>query len=74
MARKITSRPSAQQATLVYAEWKAKALTLLGGRPGMMSEREWKRAFIAGTSPEEAAALAGTHRRNVVAADPRRKR
>jgi hypothetical protein len=69
MPRKITSRPSAQQATLLYAEWKAKALTLLGGRPGTMSERELKRAFFTGLLPEEVAAevaaLAGAHRRNV---------
>jgi hypothetical protein len=74
MARKLTSHASAQQATLVYAEWKAKALTLLGSRAGTMPERKWKRAFVAGMSPDEAAALTATNRRNVVVVDSRRRR
>jgi hypothetical protein len=46
----------------------------MGGRPGTMPEREWKRAFITGTSPEDAAKLADTYKRNAVAADRKRKR
>ena len=44
-------------------------VTLLGGRPGIMPQREWGRLFVIGTSPEDAAKVAETYRQNTQAAD-----
>ena len=47
---------------------------VLGGRPGTMPEREWKRSYITGLDPESVAKLAETYRRNNFAADPKRRK
>jgi hypothetical protein len=39
-----------------------------------MPQREWRRLFITGASPEEAAQAVERHRHNTRAADRRRKR
>ena len=57
-----------------YAEWKARAAEITGGRAGTMREVEWKRALIIGLDPERAAALVETYKRNNAAADRKRKR
>jgi hypothetical protein len=76
MPRKTTPRRPSQpaEAPLSYPQWKARAVEIMGGRPGTMRESAWKREFITGATPEEAAALAATYRRNTMAADRKRKR
>ena len=54
--------------------WKARVVTLLGGRSGTMPQREWRRLFITGSSPQDAAKIAETYRRNTQAAAPKRRR
>ena len=39
-----------------------------------MPEREWKRSYITGMTPDDAAKLAETYKRNTMAADPKRRR
>lgn len=55
--------PTAPQGS--YAQWREHAAAVLERRgisPGVMREREWRRLFIAGVTPEEAAARAETGR------------
>jgi hypothetical protein len=46
-----------------YAEWRARCAALLVGQgisAGVMREREWRKLFIQGSSPEDAVRHAGT--------------
>jgi hypothetical protein len=54
-----------------YAAWNARAVALMR-RP--MPEREWKRMFIAGLTPEDAARQAETYWHNATVADRTRRR
>jgi hypothetical protein len=45
---------------LTYAAWKARAVEIMGGRAGIMPEREWKRAYITNMTLDDAAKLAET--------------
>ena len=76
MARKTSPRPPARATAkpLTYAEWKAAAVEIMGGRAGTMPGREWKRSYVTGLDPESVAKLAETYKRITVAADPKRKR
>ena len=50
-----------------YAEWRVREVAVLERRgilPGVMREREWRQLFIAGATPEEAAARADTENHN----------
>jgi hypothetical protein len=48
----------------IYSAWKAQALAALEG-PTTMLEREWKRIFVRGMTPEQAAQHAATYNRPV---------
>ena len=75
MARKQKPASSAKPAEpLTHAQWKARAVEIMGGRAGTMPEREWKRAYITNMTAKDAAALAETYKRNTMAADPKRRR
>ena len=50
------------------------ALRVVLGGAGTMPEHEWKRAYITSMTPDDAAKLAETSKRNTVAADPKRRR
>jgi hypothetical protein len=63
MARTTRSRNLAQ---LDYALWKAQAEPALEG-PTTMPEREWKRLFDRGMTPEQAAWYAQTYNQPVTA-------
>jgi len=66
----VPRKPTAKPPTAPpgsYAEWRERAAAVLERRailPGVMREREWRRLFIAGATPEEAAARAETENHN----------
>jgi hypothetical protein len=48
---------------LTYPEWRARCAALLEGQSisaGFMREKEWRKLFIKGSTPEEAVRHAGT--------------
>jgi hypothetical protein len=50
-----------------YAEWRARCAALLEGQgisAGFMREKEWRKLFIKGSTPEEAVRHAGTFYHN----------
>ena len=77
MASKVACKPARDcraDPPLTYAQWKAAAVEIMGGRAGTMAERHWNRAYITGVTPEDVAKLAETYRTNTVAADKRKRR
>jgi hypothetical protein len=63
--KRRTLKPTAP---VTYAAWKAAAVAQLGGKPGTLPEREWKRMFIAGTDVDKAARHAQLYRESLSAA------
>ena len=68
------TEPAKSAAPTSLAEWKARAVSVMGGRAGTMPHREWRRLFVLGTTAEDAAKIAETYRQNTGAADRKRRR
>jgi len=60
-----------------YVEWKARAAALLERQsllPGVMRERDWRRLYLRGVTPEDAADRAQTYYYNTRPAFERMRR
>jgi hypothetical protein len=63
----MSSKSTLVEPKPTYAEWRARCAALLEGQgisAGFMREKEWRKLFIQGSSPEDAVRHAGTLHHN----------